>query len=66
MKKMICLLTCGLTLTLSSCYTTSMQGSPAAVAAGSSIGGVLGSIVGDRAEKGNEDAKEALERLQNE
>ena len=48
MKKMICLLTCGLTLTLSSCYTTSMQGSPAAVAAGSSIGGVLGSIVGDR------------------
>ena len=48
MKKMICLLTCGLALTLSSCYTTSMQGSPAAVAAGSSIGGVLGSIVGDR------------------
>ena len=36
-------------LTLSSCYTTSMQGSPAAVSAGASIGGMLGSIVGDRA-----------------
>ena len=34
---------------LTSCYTTSMQGSPAAVSAGASIGGMLGSIVGDRA-----------------
>lgn len=47
MKKLICLLTFAMSLT--SCYTTSMQGSPAAIAAGSSIGGVLGSIVGDRA-----------------
>ena len=47
MRKVIFLLACmGL---LSSCYTASMKGSPAAVAAGSSIGGVLGSIVGDRA-----------------
>lgn len=46
MKKFLLLL--ALPLFLSSCYTTSMQGSPAAVAAGSSIGGVLGSIVGDR------------------
>ena len=36
-------------LTLTSCYTTRMEGSPAAVSAGASIGGVLGSIVGDRA-----------------
>lgn len=36
-------------LGLTSCYTTRMQGSPAAVSAGASIGGVLGSIVGDRA-----------------
>lgn len=35
--------------TLTSCYTTRMQGSPAAVSAGASIGGMLGSIVGDRA-----------------
>ena len=35
--------------TLTSCYTSRMQGSPAAVSAGASIGGVLGSIVGDRA-----------------
>lgn len=42
MRKVIFLLACmGL---LSSCYTASMKGSPAAVAAGSSIGGVLGSI----------------------
>ena len=34
---------------LTSCYTTSMQGSPAAVAAGSSIGSIVGSIVGERA-----------------
>lgn len=34
--------------TLTSCYTSRMQGSPAAVSAGASIGGVLGSIVGDR------------------
>ena len=47
MKKIICLLVVAVSLT--SCYTTSMQGSPAAVSAGSSIGGVLGSIVGDRA-----------------
>jgi len=47
MKKIICLLVFAASLT--SCRTTSMQGSPAAVAAGSSIGGVLGSIVGDRA-----------------
>ena len=47
MKKTLLLLT--VVLTLSSCYTTSMQGSPAAVSAGASIGGVLGSIVGDRA-----------------
>lgn len=33
----------------SSCYSSRMQGSPAAVAAGSSIGNVVGSIVGDRA-----------------
>lgn len=46
MKKIVLLL--AVVLTLSSCYTTSMQGSPAAVAAGSSIGGVFGSIVGDR------------------
>lgn len=47
MKKIILLLTVACSLT--SCYTTSMQGSPAAVSAGASIGGVLGSIVGDRA-----------------
>ena len=47
MRKIILLLS--VVLTLSSCYTTSMQGSPAAVSAGASIGGVLGSIVGDRA-----------------
>ena len=47
MKKIICLLM--LTVSLTSCYTTSMQGSPAAVSAGASIGGVFGSIVGDRA-----------------
>ena len=47
MKKIICLLV--LVVTLTSCYTISMQGSPTAVAAGSSIGGVFGSIVGDRA-----------------
>ena len=47
MRKIILLLS--FVLTLSSCYTTSMQGSPAAVSAGASIGGVLGSIVGDRA-----------------
>ena len=47
MKKILLLL--AVVLTMSSCYTTSMQGSPAAVSAGASIGGVLGSIVGDRA-----------------
>ena len=47
MKKIILLLAVACSLT--SCYTTSMQGSPAAVSAGASIGGVLGSIVGDRA-----------------
>lgn len=47
MKKILVLLT--LAVSFSSCYTTSMQGSPAAVSAGASIGGVLGSIVGDRA-----------------
>ena len=47
MKKVLLLLIT--TVSLSSCYTTSMQGSPAAVSAGASIGGVLGSIVGDRA-----------------
>ena len=47
MKKILLLL--AVVLTLSSCYTTHMQGSPAAVSAGASIGGVLGSIVGDRA-----------------
>ena len=36
-------------VSLTSCYTTSMQGSPAAVAAGSSIGSIVGSIVGERA-----------------
>ncbi len=36
-------------LTLSSCYTTSMQGSPAAVSAGASIGGMLGFVLGERA-----------------
>lgn len=46
MKKIFVLL--ALVASLSSCYTVSMQGSPAAVAAGSSIGGVLGSIVGDK------------------
>lgn len=49
MKKMTILLALAFTMTMTSCYTTSMSGSPAAVAAGSSIGGVLGSIVGDRA-----------------
>lgn len=48
MKK-IAVLLLSVVVTLSSCYTTSMKGSPAAVAAGSSIGGMLGSIVGDRA-----------------
>lgn len=47
MKKYILLLLCIPFLT--SCYTTRMEGSPAAVSAGASIGGVLGSIVGDRA-----------------
>ena len=47
MKKVLLLLITA--VSLSSCYTTSMQGSPAAVSAGASIGGVLGSIVGDRA-----------------
>lgn len=47
MKKIILLLT--VVVSLSSCYTTSMSGSPAAVSAGASIGGVLGSIVGERA-----------------
>lgn len=47
MRKMILLLS--VVLTLTSCYTISMQGSPAAVSASASIGGVLGSIVGDRA-----------------
>lgn len=47
MKKILLLLLSAMVLT--SCYTTSMQGSPAAVSAGASIGGVLGSIVGDRA-----------------
>lgn len=46
MKKILFLLV--LAVSLTSCYTTSMQGSPAAVAAGSSIGGMFGSIVGDR------------------
>lgn len=49
MKKMTILTALAFTMTMTSCYTTSMSGSPAAVAAGSSIGGVLGSIVGDRA-----------------
>ena len=47
MKKTIYLLVMAVSLT--SCYTTSMQGSPAAVAAGSSIGSIVGSIVGERA-----------------
>ena len=47
MKKIIYLLVMAVSLT--SCYTTSMQGSPAAVAAGSSIGSIVGSIVGERA-----------------
>lgn len=47
MKKYILLFFC--IPFMSSCYTTRMQGSPAAVSAGASIGGVLGSIVGDRA-----------------
>ena len=47
MKKLLLLLM--VAVSMSSWYTTSMKGSPAAVAAGSSIGGVLGSIVGDRA-----------------
>ena len=47
MKKILIPLVCLPLLT--SCYTTRMQGSPAAVSAGASIGGVLGSIVGDRA-----------------
>lgn len=47
MKKLIVLFL--LAATLTSCYTSRMQGSPAAVSAGASIGGVLGSIVGDRA-----------------
>ena len=47
MKKIIYLLIMATSLT--SCYTTSMQGSPAAVAAGSSIGSIVGSIVGERA-----------------
>ena len=47
MKKIIYLLVMAISLT--SCYTTSMQGSPAAVAAGSSIGSIVGSIVGERA-----------------
>lgn len=47
MKKIVLLFMSALLLT--SCYTTSMQGSPAAVSAGASIGGMLGSIVGDRA-----------------
>lgn len=46
MKKYLLVLCCF--LLLSSCYTSRMQGSPAAVSAGASIGGVLGSIVGDR------------------
>lgn len=49
MKKMTILLAFAFAMSMTSCYTTSMSGSPAAVAAGSSIGGVLGSIVGDRA-----------------
>lgn len=49
MKKMTILTALAFMMTMASCYTTSMSGSPAAVAAGSSIGGVLGSIVGDRA-----------------
>lgn len=40
---------CLCSILCTSCYTSRMQGSPAAVAAGSSIGNVLGSIVGDRA-----------------
>lgn len=47
MKQIVCLFV--LAISFSSCYTASMQGSPAAVAAGSSIGGTLGAIVGDRA-----------------
>ena len=47
MKKIIYLLIMAASLT--SCYTASMQGSPAAVAAGSSIGSIVGSIVGERA-----------------
>ena len=47
MKKIIYLLVMAVSLT--SCYPTSMQGSPAAVAAGSSIGSIVGSIVGERA-----------------
>jgi len=47
MKKTIYLLVMAVSLT--SWYTTSMQGSPAAVAAGSSIGSIVGSIVGERA-----------------
>lgn len=47
MKKLIVVILSVVTLT--SCYTTRMQGSPAAVSAGASIGGMLGSIVGDRA-----------------
>ena len=47
MKKYFLLLLC-LPIMIS-CYTTRMQGSPAAVSAGASIGGMLGSIVGNRA-----------------
>ena len=47
MKKYFLLLLCFPIMI--SCYTTRMQGSPAAVSAGASIGGMLGSIVGDRA-----------------
>ena len=49
MKKIVFLLSLTIAFSFSSCYTTSMQGNPAAVSAGASIGGVFGSIVGDRA-----------------
>lgn len=48
MRKMIFIL-CIPTALLSACSPSGMQGNPAAVQAGTAIGGVLGAIVGDRA-----------------
>lgn len=49
MRKMIFIL-CIPTALLSACSPSGMQGNPAAVQAGAAIGGVLGAIVGDRAD----------------